>query len=846
MRAQAGQGAQVGAGVQAGTGAEAGRLRRLRAVRVPTGSLVADGVGGEVEWARAPIGSGFVQTIPEQGAPPAEPTTVRIAFDDRALYVLVQASDSKPDAIRGLLTRRDADSASDWVHLFLDTLDDDRTAVRLSVNPRGVLQDALIQGDGDAEDLNWDAVWSAGVRAHDRGWTVEYRVPLGQLRYTPNHPRWGLQVSRHLSRRNETSAWVPQPRSSARLVSHFGTLEGLASLPRPWRVEVVPYLRGALVRQDGELSPEGTLGADARVGLGSALTLDLTVNPDFGQVEADPSELNLTAFETFRAEKRPFFLEGKQILHFPLGFGDGTMGNETLFYSRRVGRAPTRSLDLDDGATEERPRETHILAAAKLSGRTHSGWSVGLLDAVTRTERSTVVGPGGSERERVVEPMANALVARLSRDLRGGRTVVGAMATHLARDLGSTLRNEYVQHAVTGGADLQHRWSTWELSGRAYGSQVRGSQEAISGVQRSAQRYFQRPDAEHLRHDPERTSLSGWGFSLVGGRLSGSTLRGAAGLVMRSPGLETNDLGYLRQADQQMAFLWAQLRGDEPPAPLQTWGVNFNLYGTRTFGSEVTEQGGNVNGWIQLRSRATAYLGVARMREVLDVAALQGGPALSVPGSWSAWTGLSSDDRRWWSASVDLWAEHGDLACRSEYGGTFTFALRPSAAWKISFAPTLSRSHLAYQLVEEPDSDAVEPLWTVGALDRDTASLVLRTDWTLTREISLQLYVMPYLSAGTYDSFSAVAAPRAGSWDDRLQPTQADVADRFLFAQLRSTAVLRWEPAPGSALYLVWTHDQGSAWEDRGRLDPGRDLPALMDSPSVDVLLVKLSWWWQP
>lgn len=835
----------LGSASHAASSPEAAPPATLQALQVPADSLRADGVAQEPAWSRAPKTGAFVQVIPEEGAAPSEPTQVQVAYDDRALFVLVRASDSQPAAIRGVLTRRDGGSASDWIHLFLDSRDDDRTAVRLSVNPAGVRQDALLQGDGEAEDLNWDAVWSAGVTRDAEGWTVEYRIPLGQLRYDPSHPRWGLQVSRHLSRRNETSAWVPQPRASARVVSHFGVLEGLQALPSPWRVELVPYLRGALVREDGDLSPEGSVGGDARIGLGSALTLNVAVNPDFGQVEADPSELNLSSLETFYSEKRPFFLEGKQILHYPLGFGDGGMQNETLFYTRRIGRAPSRELDLDEGQTEGRPRETLILAAAKLSGRTASGWSVGLLDAVTRTERSTVEGPGEAHGERVVEPMANALVARLSRDLRGGRTVVGGMATHLARDLGPTLRTEYVEHAVAGGVDLDHRWSTWQVVGRLYGTQVRGAPQAIDEVQRSTRRSFQRPDASHLSYDPARTELSGWGLTAVAGRLTGSVLRGAAGLVMRSPGLEPNDLGYLRQADQQIGFLWAQLRGDAPPAPLQSWGVNFNVYGSRTFGEETSEAAGNVNGWVQLRSRATGYLGLVRNAPVLDVAALRGGPALAVPGASGFWAGLSTDDRRFCSVALDLWGDVGDEDSRSELGGTLTVAVRPSTAWTVSLAPSFTRQHSAYQFVDEPDQTVGGGEWTVGSLQRDTASLVLRTDWTLTRDLSLQVYVMPYLSAGAYSGFSAVTDPQAERWVDRLRPAESDADDRFLFGQLRSTVVLRWEPRPGSAAFVVWTHDQGSEWDDRGQLLPGRDVPALLGSPSADVLLVKLSWWWQ-
>jgi hypothetical protein len=812
--------------------------RQVEAARVEPGAVRVDGEGNDPAWRGAPSQGGFVQYHPRDGASPTEPTDVALAYDDEALYVLVEARDTRPGEIRALLTRRDGASSSDWIHVWFDTLDDRRTAYRFSVNPRGVKQDARVSNDGE-EDASWDAVWEARTRTHARGWTAELRIPFSQVRYVSDRATWGLQVGRLLSRLNETSYWRRVPKDSSRFVRHFGRLGPLRALPAPRRLELVPYVTGSFTRQTNERTFwDANAGVDGRVGLGSWATLDLTINPDFGQVEADPSELNLTGLETYFPEKRRFFLEGIEILRFPLAWGDGDQANETLFYSRRVGRAPRRDLGLPDEQIVRYPKQTPIVSATKLTGKTADGLSIGWLHALSASAHADVLVDGGAARE-IVEPMAAMNVARVTKDLRGGQTVVGAMATFVERQLGQGYHTEFTKDALAGGADLDHRAGDWALLARAYGTNVRGSREAIATRQRSSVHYYQRPDAPHLGVDEARTSLGGWGVTSVAGKLSGRPFRGAAGTFVRSPGLDPNDLGYLRAADEQTAWLWLQGRDDDPGAIHQRYQVNLNGWGSRTFGGELQSLGGNVNTSVVFANYMRAWTGVSRNQAALDPRALRGGPALLVPGRTYGWLGGATDDRK--DGVLELEGS-GSRADEGDIWGLGVWAratLRPVSSVELSLAPSWTRSRTGHQYVDT--NGAGEAI--VGRLTRDTLSLTLRASWALTTTLSVQYYAMPYFSAGRYEHFYLATVPRAPVYADRFSETSYSGSDRFLYQQVRSNFVARWEYMPGSTLFLVWSREQGETRQDVGALSPGRDASSLLGSPSNDVVMLKAAHW---
>ena len=415
----------------------------LRAERIAGAEPQVDGRIDDQAWEAATAADGFRQFEPDEGEPASQQTEARVLYGADALFVALRAFDTAPDSIAGQLTRRDQRSYSDQLSVVIDSYFDRRTAFQFMVNPVGVKTDAYLFNDVE-DDTNWDAVWDVATAIDEHGWTAEFRIPYSQLRFSAGGEKtWGINFLRVIARHQEKSLWAPTRKSESAIVSKFGELHGLSELDPPRRLEVQPYTLGKVDRAPGEAANpfwshnalSSTVGADLKYGITSDLTLDVTINPDFGQVEADPSQVNLTAFETFLSEQRPFFVEGRNLFSFPLSFGDGDQSAEGLFYSRRVGRAPQGSVDAGDGWADE-PGQTTILGAAKLSGKTPSGWSIGILDAVTSEESATLAPELGVRKNVAVEPLSNYLVGRISKDFRDGRSSAGAIATVTGRKLG--------------------------------------------------------------------------------------------------------------------------------------------------------------------------------------------------------------------------------------------------------------------------------------------------------------------------------------------------------------------------------------------------------------------------
>ncbi|HET7464148.1 MAG TPA: DUF5916 domain-containing protein, partial [Longimicrobium sp.] len=502
--------------------------RQAQAVRLAGPAPRLDGVLDDAAWAAAqPVGE-FVQRAPNPGAPATLRTEARLLYDDQAVYVAVRAYDPHPDSIVAPVGRRDLSGvSSDWVHVMLDSYNDKRTAFRFSVNAAGVQKDAFHSND-TSEDLGWDAVWQAAVKVDSAGWVAEYRIPLSQLRFasggSDGAQTWGYQVSREIARRSEISDWAVERGDVNGFVSQFGELRGVIGLKPGRRLELLPYTSARLTRAPdrpgdpfySQNQTVGGAGADLKYGLTSNLTLTATINPDFGQVEADPSQVNLTAFETFFSERRPFFTEGSDIFRFDANFPyfvrSGGFRNDQPFYSRRLGRPPQASDP--DNTYAERPDATTILGAAKVSGKTPTGWSIGVLNALTAREQTSYVDPGGTDRTATVEPLTNYLVGRAIKDFRGGKSAIGGIVTATVRDLdgGDPRLSLLTRNAVVAGLDGRHRFGggNYELRAAVLGSTVHGSTDAISRIQLSPGHYFQRPGAGEVDFDPTRTSLSGW------------------------------------------------------------------------------------------------------------------------------------------------------------------------------------------------------------------------------------------------------------------------------------------------------------------------------------------------
>ncbi|HVE80197.1 MAG TPA: DUF5916 domain-containing protein [Gemmatimonadaceae bacterium] len=860
--------------------ARAAAARRVLDAAPAGGPIAIDGRLDEVAWGGAQVAGDFQQREPREGAPASERSEVRVLFDQDALYVGAWLHDAHPDSIVGQLARRDAPTTSDGFYVTIDSYHDRRTGFGFALNPRNVQRDFVVYNGAETDD-SWDAVWSSATRVDTAGWYAEVRIPLSQLRFSAGDTsaggvgvradlRWGINFTRWIARRREDTHWSLVPRDAPAWAAHWGELRGLRLTSAPRRLEVVPYTVGRLTRDAPAAGdpfhrlndPFGTAGADVRVGLTPNVTLTAAINPDFGQVEADPAVVNLGAYEIFLPERRPFFVEGIDIFRFSTSewwdYGE-------LFYSRRIGRAPQGELP-DTVRFDDVPTAARLLAAGKLSGKTAGGWSLGALTAVTAAERGRWVDTAGAFHEETIEPQTAYGVARVARDFRAGQSTVGAIATVTRRgdhadEAVATLRDA----AYTGGVDVRHLFAggKYQLAGWLLGSRVVGSPAAIRATQRSSTHYFQRPDAPHLDYDTTRTALDGaaafaavrkntgdWRFQLTGRAFS--------------PGFEANDLGYQPQADAAIQYAAVGRVWTRPGRAFRDGFVWLNQWARWNFGGELlgTRQALNVGG--QLHNGWQLFLGLDRGQSGLAVDGTRGGPALR----YSAWsnvsTTVSTDPRRAVALTLNAWSG------RSGEGGRWTsvrpgVVVRPASQVDVLVEPSFTANRFAMQYVDRATAHG-ETRYVIGQLRQRTAALTARVNYAATPTLSLQLYAQPFLSAGRYTGFREVVAPRARRYEDRFRryaPSQlwAAPGDELAFdrdgdgaadftlenpdfdtKQFRSNAVLRWEYRPGSALFVVWSQDRAVEEQD-GRLDVAADARRLFREPGRNVLLVKASYW---
>jgi hypothetical protein len=844
----------------------------MPAVRIQGEAPRIDGILDDEAWKLASVATDFVQVEPQEGRPATERTEVRVLYGHDALYVAFRAFDSSPDSIAAQLTRRDQGSFSDLVHVLIDSYFDRRTAFHFAVNPLGVKHDFYRYNDTQ-EDSSWDAVWEAAARIDDKGWTAEMRIPYSQLRFGNQDPQtWGINFGRDIARRNETSLWAPIRQSDAAVVSMSGELRGLSGLGSPRRIELRPFSMTRLSRSPAE---EGnpfyrpndlfaSAGLDLKYGVTNDLTLDVTVNPDFGQVEADPARVNLTAFETFYPEQRPFFIEGAGIYNFGIGMGDGDMGSESLFYSRRIGRPPQGRAD-PRGGHAQAPDLTTILGAWKLSGKTQGGWSIGLLHAVTAEETARIATGDGDRLEDPVEPFTNYSVARLQRDFREGRSAFGFIgtATNRHKDVADDLLLR--SGAYAGGFDARHRFGQegrFLVDGYLLGSHVRGSPEAISLTQRSPSRYLQRPDADHLDFDPGKTSMTGWAGNVGLFKMGGDHWRWGTMALAKSPGFEANDLGYQREADLVLHAAFLGYNQHNPSKRLRRWSVSTNAWHGWSFGGEQLALGANVNGSFTLPNYWGGHGGVNRDWGAFSDGALRGGPLLRREAATNGWFGVFSDERKSvranWSNNWSRASESGSWSANT----SLNLRWRPSGRASVNLGPFLNLNVSDAQWVQR--IEARESHYVFGHLDQKTLGLTGRMDLTFLPDLTLQLYAQPFVSAGKYTDFKQVADPRARSYQDRFDPVEATLVNGeyqadltgdgvvkrfrnpdFNVRQFRSTAVLRWEYRPGSLLYLVWSQGRNHFTQDP-RFQIGESLGDLFRQDAENVLMLKVSYWISP
>ncbi len=843
--------------------------------------ISVDGRLDEDAWRRAPVAGGFLQRDPNQGEPATEATELRILFDDGALYVGARLRDREPARIVRQLSRRDVVAEADSFSIFLDPHHDHLTGVEFQVSAAGVQRDAVIYDD-NFEDDSWDAVWESAVAVDAEGWTVEMRIPFSQLRFpVASRQAWGVNARRVVQRKNEASWLALVPKNESGLASRMAHLEGIEGVPPAKHVELLPYLstRAEYVAptRPGDPFNDGSrlfggAGLDLKYGFATNMALVAAINPDFGQVEVDPAVVNLTAFETFFEEKRPFFTEGAQVFsHFARSGASEYLSffypEPQLFYSRRIGRAPQGSAAADFVDT---PESTTILGAAKLTGRTRGGWTVGVLEAVTGRETARLSDELSFGREEV-EPLTNYVVGRMRREL-GRRGAIGFLGTAVNRDLRTPdLSVLLVRRALVAGFDghvfLDSR-RDWVVYGGMAGSTLAGSPAAILRLQKAAARYYQRPDAPHVHLDPTATSLSGWSGSLGLNKNSGNVTF-SAGVWGINPGFEPNDAGFATQTDRGGGHGLVQFRKLTPDGLTRSRQVWFAKWWTWNFGGESQGDGVQSSASVELRNFWKATLGLAQSWATLDDKLTRGGPTTIRPGIRNLTYTVSTDSRRHFWASASGTLQNRDFGSRSRlYSIQLNF--KPWSALTLQATPTLMQVHTAAQyLATVADPTATSTFgarYVFGALEQTEFSMPLRVNLVLSPRLSLQLYAQALLSAGDYPAIKELATPRTYDFPaygtdvgtlttdpsgsaylidpdgaGPAAPFRLPVPD-FNIKSLRVNAVARWEFRPGSTVYLVWTKREENRAHP-GDFSFGRDLRDLLRSPADDVFMVKVAWW---
>lgn len=866
---------------------------RFMAGRVEEGAIEVDGRIEDAAWASAPVAKGFTQRQPFEGEPATQDTEVRILFSDDAMYVAARMWDDDPESIARQLVRRDGRGNFDWFAIQIDPNLDRRSGYGFEVSAAGQQRDVYFFND-ESEDAAWNVVWGSSVTMDDKGWVVELRIPLSQIRYESGAETWGVNLVRRRQKSVETSFFSLRSQTVRGRVSQFGQLDGVQIPSSVRRVEARPYALSSLATGPAETGDpffDGSaistqVGGDVRFGLGSAFTIDATINPDFGQVDADPAVINLGAFEVFLDERRPFFVEDSNSLAFRLaGFRD------QLFYSRRIGRSPQGSAPFDADFVDE-PINATILGSAKLTGRTESGLSVGGLLALTSQESATAFWQDeGIREEAIVEPQTTYGVARLQQDLRNGDTQIGGIATVVNRSNPANGSLDFLlQESYAGGLDFAHRWGsrTWVLEGFVAASRVAGDESAVLRTQRSANHRYQRPDALREEVDSSATSLTGASWRLNFGKERGEhwTWRVWTGGV--TPGFEVNDLGFSNSTEQIDFGSRINYRQITPQGPFQSYNLtfsNFHDLSQEILEPEIGFRDALKSSTLRLdwRGEFTNFWGFRGdfnySPQTADYGGTRGGPVMLDPGGIRWNTRWNTDRRKPVVFDVNVGGSSGadDSGSRLQLGAGIEF--RPTPTIEVRVSPEWSRSSTANQYVTSTSTLEYAPTfgrrYLFADLDRESVSMETRVNISISPRLTFQLYAQPLLSSGDYVGYRQLADTRTFDFRDFEAgvPTQAgdqvlcsggdiclvdgrqyidfdndggadySLSDRdFNIRSLIGNAVLRWEYIPGSTVFLVWQRQQAGRTAV-GDFDFGRDFDALWGLEAENTFIVKFDYW---
>ena len=858
------------------------------AVRLSAGVTV-DGRLDEDVWRTAQAITEFRQSQPDEGKAATQRTEVRFAYDDEAVYVGAKMFDAMGGSgVVSRLLRRDAltEADSDNLQIIFDSYHDHSSRFFFYINPSGSKRD----GTGDN---TWDPVWEGKAQIDSAGWTAELRIPFSQLNFSRDTDQtWGIQVIRFVHRLNERAHFAWWPNNEVGGPQRYGHLDGIRIAERPRGIELLPYTvsRARFIRPADVSNPftkdrdiDYRVGGDLKVRLTSNLTLNATFNPDFGQVEVDPAVVNLSAFETFFSEKRPFFIEGQNAF----GFGSfscffcSNVSNLQMFYTRRIGRSPQlfpagRYVDLPENAT--------ILGAGKITGRTKSNYLVGILDAVTRREKASVINidPLTGEELRSsaeAEPLSNYFVGRVRKELRGGQHSFGGIVTSVDRFTSDSLADARLPSAARSlGIDWFASWKdrAYSFMGQYAMSDVRGSELAMQRIQRSSARYFQRPDRDNGGNglfsdelDDNASHVTGYGgYARIA--KDGGTWLWESMVNYRSPGFEVNDISFNTTSD----YVWMNVnfaRSITKPGPIyRNYFAVISAQQQLNYDGDLTDREFAIGIFGTLRNYWQANAFVIRTPSVYDDRLLRGGPVVRKRGYRYHQIFLGTDARKKFSISTN--PNFNDY----DYGPdglnlNASLTWKPTSSVQLSAGPSFIRSGSVAQFVTSlPDPTATEfygRRYVFAGLRQKQLSMNTRANVTFTPTLTFELFAQPLIASGDYVTFNEFVERRKRtqhtfSGDEisssvvngqklyTIDPdgpagpaTSFTIADpNFNFRALRGNAVVRWEYRPGSTLFFVWQQNRSDT-QPIGNFDFARDRSALFDAHPDNIFLVKASYW---
>ncbi len=808
-------------------------------------SIKLDGKLDDVAWNDVEWNGEFIQNRPNEGKAPSQNTQFKILYDDKFLYLGYKCWDTATDSIIKRMSRRD-EFPGDWIEVNIDSYHDLRTAFSFTLSASGVRGDEFISNNGNNWEGSWNPIWHAKTSVDNEAWYGEVAIPFSQLRFGNEADKvWGIQVQRRFFRKEERDIWQYIPQKSGVWVSGFGELHGLKNIQPKKQIEIAPYTVAKVEKyktENGNPFATGTdekitVGVDGKVAVTSDLIIDYTVNPDFGQVEADPSQVRIDGYQNFFQERRPFFIESRNIFDYQLTGSEvgWEFDADLLFYSRRIGSSPHGYVNLGEGGYASVPTATPILGAAKLSGKTSKGWSIGFLESVTKNVYAKI-DVNGKQSKQLIEPLTNFLVGRLQKDFNGGQTVIGGIVTAVNRtnDLNGNLHTS----AYSGGIDFQHYWKerTWYLKGNVVGSIVNGSKNKITDTQNAFEHLFQRTNAKEVRVDTTLSSLSGSGATFKIGKIGGNAgkhgevYKFETGVTYRTPGFEINDIGFMLAANEIHHFTWAGVQFQQPFGIFRSARINLNNISKWDFGGQFLNSWFNTNLHGNFKNNWSCGTGFNWTPYAISNTALRGGSSLRYNANYNNWFYIESDGRK--KVGLNLQGYNGFGTDKTSYDNNFSLGIRiqPMNALSININVTHSvNKRMQDQFAANTFYDG-SPRFIVSQLDQKTLSTTLRLTYNITPDLTLQYYGQPFITRPLYTNFAYVTDALNKDFDNRFHRYTADEitlkdgqylidenkdgntdysfnSPDFNFVQFRSNLVLRWEYKAGSEFYLVWSQN---------------------------------------